>query len=253
MAQLSVYSANALVNWISGVGNMPAATTVYLSLWNGDPESGGAEITSTVSAGRIALTSMSTSSAGAGSSTNSSALTWTSSATGGGTLTYLGGSDASTSGNLLWKQAISSNVINTGNAVQMLAGGLTITAGGDESAYSMDYLVNWMTGTASFPAATARYLSLWNGASEVTATIRPAGRLSLSGLIASASGKAAANTSIISFGNAATGASITLDAIYDAATSGNLIRSKALTGGTQTISTGNPVSYQIGSFVLQAS
>jgi hypothetical protein len=259
MANLSVYSQNKLVDWINGKASMPASTTTYLALFNGDPSGAGSEVTLTICAARIAISSaMGSSTGGAGSSSNGSDLTWTTSALAGATVNYVGAFDAVTGGNLIWYKSVTSNAVSAGNMVKILSGQLTVTATGDLSGYSKDYLVNWMTGKASFPSAGTRYYSLWNGdpqgaGSEVTSTIRAAGRIAFTSLMAAASSGAASDSTLIDFGNAAGGATISYSACHDASTSGNCLISHAITGGAQSITAGNPVRVPVGSQTVTAA
>lgn len=262
MANLSTYSANALVAWLDGNASMPTVTTRYLALYNGSPTvsgTGGTEVTATVCAGRIAMTSaMATSSGGAGSSTSSSDITWSTSATGSATVNYIAAFDAATSGNMIWFASVTSNTIYSGNLVKIAAGNLTVTSGTNLSGYSMDYLVNWMTGVSSFPATGTRYYSLWNGnptsgGTEVTSTIRAAGRLAFTSTMGSASSGSATNSSSINFGNAAGGATMSYTAAYDASSGGNLLIYSAITGGAQTVTAGNPVLVPASSQTISAA
>lgn len=259
MANLSLYTRNKLVDWINGKANMPAHATTYLALFHGDPSSGGTETTTTICAGRVAVSStMSSSTGGAASSTNGSDISFTSSALADSVIDYIAAFDASTSGNLIWYKAITSNNVYAGNMVKFLTGTLVVTAGGDLSAYSKDYLVNWLTGKADFPATTNRYYSLWDGAPagggvEVTATVRPAGRIMFTGSMAAASAGGASNSSVIDFGNASGSATIAYTAAHDGNPGGNLIISHAITGSAQTITAGNPVRVPVSSEAVSAS
>lgn len=122
-----------------------------------------------------------------------------------------------------------------------------------KSDYLETALCNWLKGTTMPAAPAAVYVALFNGdptdaasgGSDVTTTIRVAGRVAVTfGSISG--GGLMANSGIVSFGNAAAGATVTHFAIYDAATTGNMLGSAALSGGSQVISTGNPVAFAIG-------
>lgn len=126
---------------------------------------------------------------------------------------------------------------------------------GEFTDFSANEMVDWLTGKAAPVAIGTRYLALFNGdpqgaGTEVTATIRPAGRLAITASMAVAASAGAANTSVIDFGAAAAGATITHYAIFDAASGGNLLGSDALTGGSQTVSAGNPVAFAAGALVV---
>jgi hypothetical protein len=260
MANLSLYTRNKVVDWVNGKASMPSHVPTYIATFNGDPSGGGTETTFTICAARVNISSaMATSSGGAGSSTNSSDLTFTTSALGTAVVSYVAGYDASTSGNLLWFKSVTSTTVYTGNTFALLASTLVLSAGGALSGYSKDYLVNWMSGKEDFPATTTRYYSLWSsdpqGGSpvEVTSTIRSAGRIAFTSLMSSASGGAAGDTTAIDFGSAAASASIGWTGCSDASTSGNLICSRPITGVAQTVATGNPVRVPISSQVVSAA
>jgi hypothetical protein len=201
---------------------------------------------------------MTTSSAGAKLSTNTSAVVITAAAIGTATFDYVAGFDAQGAGlgNMLWYKAVASNTVNVNGVVQILANGLTLTASNALTNYAGDYLANWMAGVASFPVNGTRSLALYNGdpqgaGSEVTTTVRGAGRLAITSLIGAASAGVATNSSLLNFGNSADNATVSYDALYDAA--GNMLFSAALTTGAQVITTGNPVYYPIGSYSVGAA
>jgi len=117
-------------------------------------------------------------------------------------------------------------------------------------------LVDWVTGKTTPAAVATRYVALFNGdpqaaGSEVTTTIRVAGRVDLTAAMGVASTGIATNTALVDFGNAAGGATVSHFAFMDAATAGNVLGSDALTGGSQTITTGNPVSFAIGDLSIE--
>lgn len=123
-------------------------------------------------------------------------------------------------------------------------------------------IVDWIIGKSDpAPASGTRYVALFDGdpqgaGSEVTSTIRTAGRLAVtSDMEASGTTNAgeSSSTGDIDFGNADGGATVTHIAIYDAATAGTLLASDALTGGTQTITTGNPVKIPSGDLTVSVS
>jgi hypothetical protein len=260
MANLSTYTATNLVDWINGKASMPAHAPTYLALFHGDPSSGGVEVTSTVSVGRVSISStMESSTGGAGSSTNAADITFTTSALADSTIDFIAAYDASTVGNLIWFKSITSNNVYVGNQIKFLAGTLVVSAGGDLSAYSKDYFVNWLTGKADMPATTNRYYSLWSTdpqggtPTEVTATIRAAGRIMFTGDMSAASSGTANDTTMIDFGSAAGSATIGWTGCSDASTLGNLIISHAITGAAQSVTTGNPVRVPVGGQVVNAA
>lgn len=123
-----------------------------------------------------------------------------------------------------------------------------------KSDYLETAICNWIKGTTMPAAPAAVYVALFNGdpldtgagGSEVTTTIRVAGRVAVAfGSISG--GGLMSNSGIVNFGNAAGAATVTHFAVYDAASTGNLLGSGALTGGSQSIGAGVPVSFAIGS------
>jgi hypothetical protein len=123
------------------------------------------------------------------------------------------------------------------------------------SDYAANAFLNWVKSTA-FPADPAAvYVALFNGnptstglgGTEVTTTLRPAGRVAVTfGSIVS---REIVNSADVAFGNAAAGASITHFAIFDAASSGNMIAFSPL-DASRTISTGDPVTFLTGTLKL---
>lgn len=117
-------------------------------------------------------------------------------------------------------------------------------------------LIDWVTGKTTPAAVATRYVALYNGdpqgaGGEVTTTIRPAGRVALTAAMGVAGAGIATNSGPVDFGNAAAGATVSHFAIMDAASAGNILASDALTGGSQTISTGNPVSFATGDLSVE--
>ncbi len=122
-----------------------------------------------------------------------------------------------------------------------------------KSDYLETSLCNWIKGTAMPAAPAAVYVALWNGdptdtgtgGTEVTTTIRAAGRVAVTfGSITG--GGTMSNSAIVNFGNAAGAATVTHFAIMDAASAGNMLGSGPLTSGSQAISSGTPVSFAAG-------
>jgi len=119
-------------------------------------------------------------------------------------------------------------------------------------------LVDWLIGKADPPSTGTRYVALFDGdpqgaGSEVTTTIRPSGRVAITSSMESAGATntgESSSTADIDFGNADAGATVTHIAIYDAASAGNLLASDSLTGGSQTVTAGNPVKIPSGDLTV---
>ena len=126
---------------------------------------------------------------------------------------------------------------------------------------TLNDLVDWLVGKADPPATGTRYAALFDGdpqgsGSEVTTTIRPSGRVAITSSMEDAGATntgESASTADIDFGNADSGATVTHIAIYDAASGGNLLMSDALTGGSQTVTAGNPVKIPSGDLTVSIS
>jgi len=126
----------------------------------------------------------------------------------------------------------------------------------------LDQLVDWIIGKSDpVPASGTRYVALFDGdpqgaGSEVTTTIRPSGRLALTSSMEDAgttnTGESS-STADIDFGNADSGATVSHIAIYDSASGGTLLASDALTGGSQTVTAGNPVKIPSGDLTVSIS
>lgn len=130
----------------------------------------------------------------------------------------------------------------------------------DASDYLETQILNWIKGT-TFPAApSAVYVGLFSSdptdtgsaGTEVTTTIRAAGRVAATFGANSGTGDGAtsiSNSAIVDFGNADAEASVTHFGLFDAASAGNMIVSDALTS-SKTINTSDPVSFAIGDLTI---
>jgi hypothetical protein len=125
MSDTSTYLGNALLNWIQNSGTTLATkpTSVFASLWNGDPDSGGSEVTQTISLTRQAIT---WSAVSARAMNNSADLTF-GTASSSGTVTFVAIFDSATVGNQICKKAITSTAIANGNVVKILATNLVLS------------------------------------------------------------------------------------------------------------------------------
>lgn len=119
-SELSNYSANAFLNWLRGSAFPSAPTDVYMALFNGNPTSGGTEVTTTIrAAGRVAIDYDVVASRAI---ENASDIDF-GEAAGGATVTFLGVYDAASGGNLLGYTPLDNNrTIVAGDPVLFLAG-----------------------------------------------------------------------------------------------------------------------------------
>lgn len=121
----------------------------------------------------------------------------------------------------------------------------------DFTAFSINEMLDWLTGVASPVATGTRYLTTFNGdpqgaGSENISTITgSANRIAITADMAAASSGAATNDADITITASAAGAA-TVDyvAIYDAITGGNLLASTAVT--SKSVGVGDSLSVLTG-------
>lgn len=85
-----------------------------------------------------------------------------------------------------------------------------------------------------------------SGASEVTTTLRPAGRVAVT--FGAPTNGVISNSADVDFGDADAGATVAGFGIYDAASAGNLLAYGSLT--SQAITAGNPVKFSTGNLTV---
>jgi hypothetical protein len=120
------------------------------------------------------------------------------------------------------------------------------------SLYLGSAICKWLAGTAMPAAPTNCFVALYNGSpkasgTEVTATIRTAGRVGITFDTVGTNDNNVTNSAAVDFG-ASAGAVGNLDfvGIFDAASSGNLLFSAQLPGGPFAVTAGAPVSFNAG-------
>jgi len=125
MSDMSVYVGDKLLNWIKGTTMGTAPTSIHCSLWNGDPDAAGTQVTGSVSLTTQTVTFGSVSSRAMSNSGDLSFGT----ASGSATVTYVVLADNATyaSGNQICKKSITSTPITNGLAVRILTGNLTLS------------------------------------------------------------------------------------------------------------------------------
>jgi len=124
---------------------------------------------------------------------------------------------------------------------------------GSFSDYLENKILDHLRGT-SYTAPSGLYIGLFSttegdagGGTEVTTTIRPAGRVAVT--MGAASGGSMSNSAIADFGASAGAATVTYFGVFDAASAGNLLFAGPVTT-TLSITTGINVSWPIGSLVV---
>jgi hypothetical protein len=127
----------------------------------------------------------------------------------------------------------------------------------DMSVYLGNALCRWLAGNAMPSAPATCYVALFDGnpkttGTEVTTTIRAAGRVAIAfDAIAAGTDNDLTNASEADFGSSAGSVPVlNYVAVYDAATSGNLLFSKVLPGGPFAVATGSPVKFTVGNLTF---
>lgn len=136
MAGKSQYLENALLNWMKGTTFLTAPTTVYVALFTTAPTDDSGTGAVEVSGGSYARASITTSTgwstiSGAPSApaqiSNGSTVTFATPTANWGTVLAIGIYDASSAGNLLYWNTITSQTINSGVVASLAAGALILT------------------------------------------------------------------------------------------------------------------------------
>ncbi len=241
----SDYLKTQRLGFISGTNRASAPANLHFSLHSGDPSGTGAnEVTATYVSGRASYAS-----SGFGTITTvgsvrrmlNTALTNWGNSIAAGSIPWIGIWDASTGGNFLYGiRVVTSLGANTtldfgnGDPVSLAIGSLTVDVSiVNQSIYLADIDLNWLKGTNAPSAPASVYtgfftaLSAANVGTEVTSTIRPAGRLAVSAWtspVTDGVAKLMKNSATVAFGaSAGTVSGVNILGLYDAAPSGNLL------------------------------
>lgn len=129
MAALSDHAENLLLNFLMTSGTATRPTAWYIGLFTAAPnDAGGGTEVSGNGYSRQAV-SWDTASGTGGTTSNSTAETFTASGGNWGTITHIGIFDASSAGNLLWHGAISGSgkTINDGDSLEFAIGAIDLT------------------------------------------------------------------------------------------------------------------------------
>ena len=122
----------------------------------------------------------------------------------------------------------------------------------DLSTYMGNIICLWMAGTNMPSAPASVYVALFDGdpkssGVEVTATVRPAGRVAVDwDSISAGVDNSITNDATVDFGNADAAADVSHVALVDASSSGNILCSKAVVGGPLSIAGGSLVQFLAG-------
>jgi hypothetical protein len=125
------------------------------------------------------------------------------------------------------------------------------------SDYAETAICNWIRNNAAMPAPAQPYCALFSNdpgeagaGTEVTTTIRPAGRVAI--IFGAPADGVMANSADVDFGAADAGATVTHFAIFDAAADGNMLMYAAL-DAPRTVLAADPVSFPVGALGVTVS
>jgi len=131
MSEFSTSINDSILNWFRGTAFQSAPASVYVALFDGDPQGSGTELTTTITgaATRNQATFGTPTNKGAGRAiSNGSAITVSSSSAGAASATHAAIYNASTGGTLLASSSLASTKsISAGDPVEFAAGALEIT------------------------------------------------------------------------------------------------------------------------------
>ena len=117
-----------ITGWINGSTFASAPTSTFVQLYNGDPLDTGLGGTPLYTRVAVAASGWTRGTGGAGTLTNTAAITITSSAASGATATHVAVFDTITGGNMLFAGALTaSKTIATGDEVKFNASALALT------------------------------------------------------------------------------------------------------------------------------
>lgn len=128
MSALSDYAEKLLLDWMMTTGSATRPTAWYVALYTAAPSDsgGGTEVSGNGYSRQSATFDAATS--GAGTTSNTGAVTFTASGGNWGTITHIGIHDASTSGNLLWSGSMTaSKTVNDGDTLEFAIGNIDLT------------------------------------------------------------------------------------------------------------------------------
>lgn len=123
MTEASTFLGDKILNWLKGTAFSAAPASIYASLWNGDPDAGGTEVTGTVNLTRQAIT---LGAVGSRQATTTATINF-GTANGAASVSFFAIYDASTNGNQLLKKAIPVGAISNGLPVRVLSGDLVLS------------------------------------------------------------------------------------------------------------------------------
>jgi hypothetical protein len=128
MAALSDYAEKLLLDWLMTNGSATRPTAWYVALYTAAPSDagGGTEVSGNGYSRQSVTFDAATS--GAGTTSNTGAVTFTAAGGDWGTITHIGIHDASSGGNLLWHGSLTvSKTVADGDTLQFATGNIDLT------------------------------------------------------------------------------------------------------------------------------
>ena len=124
----SNYLEDQITGWINGSTFASAPTSTFVQLYSQDPTDAGSATGALYTRVAVAAGGWTRGTSGAGTLTNTAAITITPSAASGATATHVAVFDTITGGNMLFAGALTANkTIATGDEVKFNASALTLT------------------------------------------------------------------------------------------------------------------------------
>lgn len=129
--QISPYFGNKIVRWMLNAADLPTRpTSLYLALYNGDPFSGGTEVTTTIrAAGRVIIDWEATPASGTDNEVLTDADVDFGVAVGAATVDHVAIYDAQSGGNILIGAAVTSQAVVLGANVSVPSASLDMRIG----------------------------------------------------------------------------------------------------------------------------
>lgn len=259
---LTTYTSNILLNLVFGATAWPGGQpgTLYFALFTSAPTVDGFGIE--VSAGgyaRVAVTANGTNFTAVATAgdplVNAVAVAFPKATAAWGTVTYMGIYDAASGGNLLlFAPLAASKVIAINDTPSFPASSLSFDSSGNLGTYLQKQLLNHLFTGAAFTGIATHYLALGTGGSEAALTGEQTGgsyaRKSITNNTSNwpnASSAKKLNGAVASFAGSQTAAGTwTYAAIYDAATTGNMLVLIPLSLSVTTSSAADTPSLAVG-------
>jgi len=128
MADFANVAIDEMLDWLTGVANPPSVATRYITVFDGNPTSGGTEVINTLtgSANRQDMTTAMAASSAAVAESDTD-ITFTASAVGAADVDFVAVYTAITGGTLYAYAAVTPKSVSIGDGLKILAGNLTFT------------------------------------------------------------------------------------------------------------------------------